>query len=482
MFGLIAAVAFFLPNRYQSRVKILVKNARVNPMVSLDQQTQGVLYVDEVSEARINTEIELITSADVLQQVVVQSHLADLVTPSVRDQVARNNLALRQLQKDLSVSAVRKSDIIEVTYQSTDPRRSARVLSALSDVYLQAHLKLHGSPGSARFFQEIASGYAQQLQAAETELAEFRAAHHIVALPEEKTLALQQSAELQKSLAVSASEAQREDAATRQLQHAVASIPGTLEKERRTLPDQNSAEQLSMQLLALHNKRAEALQRYVPEDRIVRELDEQIGQTEDALAEARKGNAQEVTVGSNPTLLSAQDQLVHAHAAAAADLAQTRELNQELATNRARLVALDDATVPYGELERRTKQLQDITEFYKKKSDEATVNDLLDNQRISNVTIAEHPLQAEAPSSPKRGLILSLGFLWSLLAAAATAFLAELFNERIAARYELEEIAGLPLLGSLPSLALAPSFEGAFPAVYLSMKRNESERSGVNYE
>ena len=475
MFGFIASVALILPNQYQSRVKILVKNARVNPMVSLDQQTQGVLYVDEVSEARINTEIELITSADVLQQVVTRCHLEDFVKPSVRDMAEREGLELRQLQKDLTVSAVRKSDIIEVAYRSPDARRSATVVAALADVYLQAHLKLHGSPGSSKFFQELSATYAAELAATEAELAQFRQTHHIVALPEEKSLALQQSTELEKSLAASTAQARREEAAADHLERAVGSLSPMIEKERRSLPNQNSSEQLSVLLLGYKNKRTEALQRYMPEDRIVKELDAQITQTEDALATARQGDAQEITSGSNPTLLSAQDQYVHSSADAHADIAQSQELSRELGTNRARLMALDRATVPYEQLERRTKQLQELADFYKKKGDEAQVNDLLDNQRISNVTIAEHPLQAEAASSPKRGLILSLGFLWSLLLAAGTAFLADLLNERVFTPYELEQVPGLPLLASLPSLALAPSFNGAFPAVYLSMKRLEDD-------
>ena len=471
MFGLIAIVAFLLPNQYQSRVKILVKNARVNPMVSLDQQTQGVLYVDEVSEARINTEIELITSADVLEQVVAECHLQDLVSPSVHDAARRNSLALRQLQKDLTVTAVRKSDVIEVSYQSPDARRSAAVVRALADVYL----RLHGSPGSSNFFQQIAAEYAGELATAEAALARFRQAHGIVALTEEKTLALQQSTELEKSLASSTAQTRREETAADHLQRAVGSLSPTIEKERRSLPNQTSAEQLAILLLSLHNKRTEALQRYVPEDRIVKELEAQIQQTEDALAVARHASAEEVTTGSNPTLLRAQDQYVHSSADAYADRAAMQELSRELNANRARLVALDRATVPYEEMERRTKQLQELTDFYKKKADEAQVNDMLDSQRISNVTIAEHPLQAEAPSSPKRGLILSLGLLWSLLIAVATAFVADLFNERVSTPYELEQVPGLPLLASLPSLALAPSFNGAFPAVYLSMKRLESD-------
>ena len=440
-------------------------------MVSLDQQTQGVLYVDEISEARINTEIELLTSTDVLHNVVVRCHLGDYVKRSVRGAEARNGIALLQLQRNLSVSAVRKSDIIEVSYQSPNPRRAATVVQTLADLYLDAHLKLHGSPGSSFFFQQIANGYADDLSAAETQLAEFRLSHHIVALPEEKTLALQETTDLEKSLAASAAATRGAGEEAEHLRQVLKDMPAMIEKEQRSIPNQNSAEQLAVLLLELKNKRSEAVQKYLPNDRIVKELDFQIEQTQVAFTAATQGSARELTTGSNPTLLNAQDQYVKLSADFAGHLAQTRTLHEELRTNRSRLANLDAATVEYDKLERRTRQLQDLNEFYKKKSDEARVNDLLDIQRISNVTIAEQPLQAQLPSSPKRGLILSFGFIWSLLISVATAFVIDLLSERVSTPYELEQIQGLPLLASLPVLAVAPSFGGAFPAVYMSMQR-----------
>jgi uncharacterized protein involved in exopolysaccharide biosynthesis len=475
MFSLVTLLAFTLPNKYQSRFKILVKNARLDPIVSLDQQTQGVLYVDDVSEARINTEIELITSADVLREVVVRCHLADSVKPIGSSSQIRNETALRKLQKDLSVSAARKSNIIEATYQASDPRRAAAVMNALSDLYLEAHLKVHGSPESYDFFRKTSENYADQLEVAEGQLAVFRKEHHIIALPEEKSLALQQSTELENLLVASSAATQGSGHKADHLQKLFTQIPASVETERRSLPNQSATEQLDVLLITLKNKRAEAVQRYLPEDRIVQELDTQIAQTQAALDATRGANAQEVTTAANPTLLQAQTERLQAGADFADKRAQAQEITQELKVNRSRLLDLDAATVPYQVLMRRVTQLEELTTFYKKKSDEARVNDLLDKQHISNVTIAEHPTQASLPSSPKRGLILALGLVWSLLASVVTAFLLDLFDERIFSPYELQELSGLPVLAFVPALAIAPSFGGAFPAVYMSMQRRNGD-------
>src|SRR5689334_3800697 len=68
-------VTLFLPNRYDARLKILVKNQRVDVAIT-PEATNGVgaaSGVSEVSENQINSEIELLTSKDLLTQVVTES-------------------------------------------------------------------------------------------------------------------------------------------------------------------------------------------------------------------------------------------------------------------------------------------------------------------------------------------------------------------------------------------------------------------------
>ena len=59
-------VTLLLPNRYDSRMKILVKNQRVDVAITAEATTGlNAPTVDEdVSENQINSEIELLTSKD----------------------------------------------------------------------------------------------------------------------------------------------------------------------------------------------------------------------------------------------------------------------------------------------------------------------------------------------------------------------------------------------------------------------------------
>ena len=470
-FCLITAIALMLPSKYQSQLKILVKNERVDPLVGADKQTQGILYLDEISEARINTEIELLTSADVLRKVVVKCRLAETVGMRGKPQAEREEAALAQLEKDLVVSPVRKSNVIEATYRSKDPRQAAAVLDALSQTYMQSHLALHGAPGSYTFFEQLSAKYSGLLAGAEGDLARFRQAHNIVALPEEKTLALETVAGLQRQMEQSAAAAQKTGQVAGHLQDSIAQLPVNVERERRSVPNQYSVEQLTTLLIGFKNKRAEAIERYQPQDRIIKELDVEIAQTRAALTTASQTNAEEISTGENPTLASVQGDSIRAAADHAGDQAETRELARQLRANRTQLRALDAQSVAYQDLVRKVKTLEDLDDSYRKRSEEARVSELLDAERISNVAVVERPFAAELPSAPKRGLIVALGFFWSLLLGVGTAFGLDLLSERVHSPFDLEQAMGMPLLAAVPVDAIAPSFGGSFPSLYTAMQR-----------
>src|ERR1700687_1886216 len=71
-----AVITFLLPNKYESRMKILVKNQRVDVAITPEATAGAPPVESEVSESQINSEIELLTSRDLLTQVVTECGLA----------------------------------------------------------------------------------------------------------------------------------------------------------------------------------------------------------------------------------------------------------------------------------------------------------------------------------------------------------------------------------------------------------------------
>src|SRR4029078_8433266 len=119
-----AVLTFLMPNEYESRMKILVKNTRSDVPITPERTTgtAGTYFENEVSENQINSEIELLTSEDLLNQVVTECGLdgqtsslmakLGLRTPP-RTQAAMAEAARTQLRKDLVINPVKKANIIE---------------------------------------------------------------------------------------------------------------------------------------------------------------------------------------------------------------------------------------------------------------------------------------------------------------------------------------------------------------------------------
>ena len=81
--------------------------------------------------------------------------------------------AVERLSKKLKVDAVKKTNMIEVSYQSPDPQLAYGVMSALSTGYLQKHVAVHRPVGSYDFFAKETDKYQKALQDSEVRLADF---------------------------------------------------------------------------------------------------------------------------------------------------------------------------------------------------------------------------------------------------------------------------------------------------------------------
>ncbi|HEV2717883.1 MAG TPA: Wzz/FepE/Etk N-terminal domain-containing protein, partial [Terriglobales bacterium] len=181
-----AVLTFMLPDKYESRMKILVRNQRVDIAITPEQTTAAPVTDTEVTENQINSEIELLTSKDLLTQVVNDCGLAKLeaglLSRGSMSEAVRVERAVNRLAKDLDIAPVRKANIISVTYSSGSAQLSASVLKKLGELYLEKHLKLHHPEGATNFFKDKADEYESGLKEAEQQLAAFQQSNNLVVL------------------------------------------------------------------------------------------------------------------------------------------------------------------------------------------------------------------------------------------------------------------------------------------------------------
>ena len=108
--------------KYQAEMKILVRKERVDPVVTTDQNSTPELQTMSVREEDLNSQVEILKGEDLLRDVVVQAGL----TQGNNDPIAVAK-AVRKLERHLDVSALTKTDLISIRYESANPEQSRRV-------------------------------------------------------------------------------------------------------------------------------------------------------------------------------------------------------------------------------------------------------------------------------------------------------------------------------------------------------------------
>src|SRR6185437_3204268 len=98
------------------------------------------------------------------------------------------------------------------------------------------------------------------------------------------------------------SEAAVNEAANRinRVEQQLAGMPKRVVTQSRELPNQYSAERLNTMIVELQNRRTQLLTKFRPEDRLVREIDEQIKTTREALVKADRKTSIEQATDLNP--------------------------------------------------------------------------------------------------------------------------------------------------------------------------------------
>ena len=450
-----AVVTFLLPNKYDSRMKILVKNQRVDVAITAEQTSGAAAPTieNEVSENQINSEIELLTSKDLLTQVVTDCGLANTEKgwfSRPAPQAVMVEAAANRLAKDLVIAPVRKANIITISYSSNSPQLSAAVLKRLGDLYLEKHLKLNHPQGASDFFTQRADEYGTQLRQAEQQMTDFQQSNNLVVLSQQKELTLQKTADAKSKLLESETALNEATNRIARVEQQLAAVPKRIVTQNRQLPNQYSAERLNTMMVELQNRRTQLLTKFRPEDRLVREVDEQIRTTREALAKAEQKTAVEENTDLNPLRQTLETELSRARLDQAGARARRETLSSQLQQYEGALKKLEGDTAKHNDLQRQVKEAEDNYQLYAKKREEARIADELDRQKITNVSIAEAATVPQIPSSPNRSLNLVLGVFLAAFLSLGSVFSAEMLSDAIHTPRQLETLTGAQVLATVP--------------------------------
>lgn len=464
LLGIAAAGAAykFQPINFESEATILIRYVvDSSEMVGPADKGVAVTSPDQNGTSIINTEIEIITSLNLAEQV------AKAIGPEkVLAKYGKStdlNDAASLIQTNLSVTVPQRSSVLHLGFKHRDPALVQPILAEIIDSYLKRHSEIHRESGLANgFLAQQTDLLRARLAQTEEELRKARNKAGIISIDDAKKNYSDQIAKIRQEILNAQAELAERSSMLQEMTKSSSDAPKTENAETPAATAEPSPDQIKQyrSLVARQNnleKREQDLLAYVREDN-PRLLDVQAQLTDiqtqrKALESAYpKLIRTAIALPSSAKPAAGQIDLSTEYARTRALEAKIKVLNSQLEEVRAEAAKTDELEASIRQLMRQ-KELEEANyKNYAASLEQERINETTGRGSVSNIITVQTP---SPPSFNKKqflkipGALAAAGFA----AGIAWALLIELFLDRSIRRpVEVERLLRMPLFLSIPKL------------------------------
>jgi uncharacterized protein involved in exopolysaccharide biosynthesis len=450
----LAVVYAFFGATYRAQLRILVRRGRSDPPATGEPNAPPDFSRVEVTEEELNSEVELLKDDDVLRRVAEADDLAAhewlrWLRPH-EEQAARIQRAAKKLSKRLDIEALKKTNVIAVSYDAADPQLAAKVLQSLAAAYLEKHKEVHRPGGQLHFFDEQTAESRQQLEEAQRKLLNFTNSHDVVMAAQQRDLVLQRINNVEASYRQTELQMAETEHRVEQLQAQLSGLPERAVTQVRRSDNPELQRALKASLLDLELKRTQLLTKFEPNHRLVQEVDQQIQQANAAIANEKSNPIRDETTDQDTNYEWAKAELQKAEVEKKGLQGREATAMSQLATYRTLARQLGEDAIVQDGLTSSEKAAEENYLLYVKKREEARMADALDEGGIVNVAIAEKPVVPALPKWPP-AMVMLVGLVGAIASGTGAAFTADHFDPALRTPEEVVSCLEIPVLASLPS-------------------------------
>ena len=474
VFLLVMTVSLLLPRTYEVTATLLVNNMRAEvPMAPIEVSQ----LITRVSDQDLNTEIEMLKSRGLIEETVIALGVEESSKPntgwatrmvgSIRgilggsQQLSRVDGLVVKLLEELRVSAVRRTNLIRINYVSQDPVWATRVVSTLTEKYLEHRVKVFQSPRAVSFFEVQMREAEQQLAHYENAIKEFAddSAITVVKGPEggdslaaQKAIMMERHAHLEGALGDAQVQMREQSREVMFLREQLVGEPERLHTTDRSRITA-AAEEIGVALAALRLRRDELLQDFRPDSRHVRDIDSQIRMAEERLKQINEDSDGISGTEENPVYIQLRSELVRAETELEGTRARESALRAQFLESRKGMDKMNTNAFELDRLRRDALAAEENFLLYRKKHEEARIAAAMDQERFINVTVAQ---PAQFPLKPMpRDLMTRLfaALVMGIFGGLGVAFGIEFYlNRSFTTGEDIERKLGIPHIASIPDM------------------------------
>ncbi|NMF82937.1 polysaccharide biosynthesis tyrosine autokinase [Nodosilinea sp. P-1105] len=441
-------VAFSEKTVYQAEAKLLFRTDRSTSLTGLGEAL-GRLETLTFEANPLDTQVQVIQSQPTLATVIQDLDLRD----------SENNLLKPDdLAEDLTVEALAGTDVIKISYKSSDPEISALVSNKIAEFFVRENIQENRAEATAArdFVSQQLPQTEAALNQAEINLKQFKELNNIVSLDQESSSLVNISFNLQEQLDSAESQISNIDAIIQTYQAqlnisdpqyaVVIAALNQSEGVQKVLRELQEVEEEIATNRALFTEESQLISRLrVRQENLQSILQKRINQVVNQRPLPNTVNLQ--IGGLQSDLIS---QVVALNAQRQGLVNQVSALNNQLGRYESRMQSLPDLEKQQSELERNLQVAKATYESLLARFQELKV---AESQNIGNVRLMSPALVPEKPVNSNKKLILLAGIVAGSLLGITVAFILDLLDASVKTVKEAKDLLGYATLGMIPMIS-----------------------------
>lgn len=440
-----AAGFFFYIPRYEARSLLLVKYGWENFTPDLTSSSDKTRILTVNTGEIVQSEVQILRSRDQIERVV--NYLKpETIYPSLAQRpeggLSNAEAAIIFMERDLAVTTA-KGNIIEVSMRGRYGEGITAAVNQLVNFYIEKRSDIFKDPRSAIFLQQKVDEFSQKTANAEQALKVFRDKSQIISFDDQRKLLLAQQAHL-------VQEFQSTESRIRETTERIAEY----EKQLTIVPEKISDATGSglalritgteAKLLDLQLQEQTLLTRYKEDNRLIQGVREQIRLTKDYLEKQSTLKPAEVI---NPIWRGIQTVSLSSQAELKALKIKENKIRQQMTELEGNMAVFEGLEQKHSALMNEVTSNQDKLNSYRQRLEEARIQDELQRQKMTSVSVLERAAIPLAPVNPLRITILIPAVLAAaFIGSLALAYLLEMLSHGVGTQTQAEKRLGLPVL------------------------------------
>jgi capsular exopolysaccharide synthesis family protein len=360
-------------------------------------------------------------------------------SPEVDNTTVRERRIIENFLRKITIRPIKKSRLVNVIANSTDPKETALFANALAEAYIeqQLELKLSTSKNAVRWLEKEVETNWKKLQDSEVALQAYKDQHAIISFEGRENIVTQKL--LQLGEAVNKAKIRRIGLETEYKQIQRFFNPDTNEEweleELESIPQvigNSLVQQLKVKLALLESEFSELQKTFRSKHPDVIALQSQITSIQDRIY-------MEIKI--------IFDSISKEYRVA---LEQELELVAALEQQKGEALELDQKALMYEALQREVQSNRNIYAELLQRAKEASVSERLETSNIRIVDRATIPISPIGPNKKRNILIAMIG---GLFIGGVLSFLLESFDKHIRTPADIKQYLDIPCLGSIPKVS-----------------------------